>query len=191
MISFVTLYFEMHNKFIFIPKVIRIFFSSICIFLPIVAFSQPVQTVRGSISDADSRSRLPGAAVAVFKDSILVGGMYADESGLFKIENVPVGRITIRANYLGYEPLVIPNIMLNSGKEIVLNLEMREKIVQGDSVVITSGSRTEARNEMATVSARPFTIEETQRYAGTKNDPARMAQNFAGVTGANDARNDK
>jgi hypothetical protein len=43
---------------------------------------------------------------------------------------------------------------------------------------------------LATVSARSFNVEETGRYAGSRNDPARMAANFAGVSGANDARND-
>jgi len=43
---------------------------------------------------------------------------------------------------------------------------------------------------MAVVSARTFTIEETQRYAGALGDPARMAGNFAGVSGSNDSRND-
>ena len=45
-------------------------------------------------------------------------------------------------------------------------------------------------NEMATVSARAFTVEETDRYAGSRGDPARMASNFAGVQGADDSRND-
>ena len=45
-------------------------------------------------------------------------------------------------------------------------------------------------NKMATVSARSFSVEESNRFAGSKNDVARMAQNFAGVQGADDSRND-
>ncbi|HEX8656061.1 MAG TPA: TonB-dependent receptor, partial [Hymenobacter sp.] len=47
-----------------------------------------------------------------------------------------------------------------------------------------------ANNELATVSARPFAPLEANRYAGSLGDPARMAQNFAGVGSANDTRND-
>ena len=47
-----------------------------------------------------------------------------------------------------------------------------------------------AKNEFAAVSARSFEVEETSRFSGSRNDPARMASNFAGVSGANDARND-
>ena len=45
-------------------------------------------------------------------------------------------------------------------------------------------------NEFVTVSGRPFNTEDTKRYAGALGDPSRMAANFAGVTGANDSRND-
>ena len=43
---------------------------------------------------------------------------------------------------------------------------------------------------MTTVSARSFSVEESKRYAGSLNDVSRMAQNFAGVQGGNDSRND-
>ena len=43
---------------------------------------------------------------------------------------------------------------------------------------------------MALVSARSFNIDETNRYAGSLNDPSRMAANFAGVVAGNDSRND-
>jgi hypothetical protein len=36
-------------------------------------------------------------------------------------------------------------------------------------------------NSMATVSARTFSVEETSRYAGGLDDPARLASAFAGV----------
>ncbi|MBN1158090.1 MAG: carboxypeptidase regulatory-like domain-containing protein [Bacteroidales bacterium] len=39
------------------------------------------------------------------------------------------------------------------------------------------------------ISARSFTIEETEKYAGSWGDPARMSLNFAGVMTANDQIN--
>ena len=46
------------------------------------------------------------------------------------------------------------------------------------------------KNEMALVSARKFSVEETNLYAGSRGEPARMATNFAGVQGSDDSRND-
>ena len=45
-------------------------------------------------------------------------------------------------------------------------------------------------NEMGAGSGRMFSVEETNRYSGSRRDPARMASDFAGVRGANDSRND-
>ena len=49
--------------------------------------------------------------------------------------------------------------------------------------------RGENINKMATVSARTFSVEETKRYAGSIDDPARMASSYAGV-GVVDGNND-
>ncbi len=43
---------------------------------------------------------------------------------------------------------------------------------------------------MITVSGPYFSVEETKRYAGSFNDPARMAASYAGVTGTPDGNND-
>lgn len=41
------------------------------------------------------------------------------------------------------------------------------------------------KNKMALVSARAFTVEETRRYAGGLDDPARLVSAFSGVTTGN------
>ena len=82
---------------------------------------------------------------------------------------------------------------MTSGKEVVLNIPMEEKVTEQTEVTIesrTGNEKQRASNELALLSSRSFSIEETRRYAGSRNDPARMASNFAGVSGANDGRND-
>jgi hypothetical protein len=59
-----------------------------------------------------------------------------------------------------------------------------------DEVVITPGvEKNKPINEMATVSTRTFSVEETRKFAAAVNDPARMAQSFAGVVSTNDGNN--
>lgn len=67
---------------------------------------------------------------------------------------------------------------------------MEESIIEIEEVTIVARRNGEVSNEMATVSAREFSVAETNRYAGSRGEPARMASNFAGVQGANDSRND-
>ena len=172
------------------PSALLILFICGSIAFPVTA-QDLTQTVRGVIKDKDSRSTLPGAAVAIYKDSSLVTGATTDMNGIYRIENVPVGRYTVVASFLGYKQIVIPNVIVGSGKEVIMPLELEESVIKMEEVQITATrNRGEALNEMATVSARTFSVEETERYAGSRGDPARMASNFAGVQGADDSRND-
>ena len=140
------------------------------------------QNIRGSVVDKESQMPLIGAEVAVLSTSPMLGTA-TDLDGQFRLENLPVGRHTVQVTYLGYEPLVLPNLLLTSGKELVLKLELVESTVTLEVATVTAQlDKSEALNEMATVSARSFSVEETARYAFSAFDPARMAQNFAGVT---------
>ena len=47
--------------------------------------------------------------------------------------------------------------------------------------MVRAFSKDKPLNEMAQVSARSFTVEETERYAGSIGDPSRMAASYAGV----------
>lgn len=158
--------------------------------VPAALFSQTVQTIRGSIVDKESKAPLPGVSVRVYKDSTLVSGASSDMDGNYRLANIAVGRYTVRAGTLGYQPVEQKNIIVNSGKEMILNLEMEESATKMNEVVIEGNTKEGTINEMTSVSARSFSIDETNRYAGSRGDPARMASNFAGVQGADDSRND-
>lgn len=148
------------------------------------------QTVRGQVIDIDGESPLVGAAVFVLNSDPPLGA-YTDVEGNFRIAGVPVGRCDLKISYLGYEDKVMPNLLLGSAKEMVLTVGLTEKVVKLDEVIITAQERKgEVVDEMATVSARTFSTEETSRYAGTFNDPARMASSFAGVTSNAEGNND-
>ena len=153
--------------------------------------AQPLtQVIRGRIMDRDNKISLPGANVAIYKDSVMVKGGVTDNDGFYRIEKVPLGRYTLIASYLGYQSKRFSDINVNSAKEIILNIELEESIVNMEEVNIKARSRFESVNEMATLSARTFNVDETDRYAGSRGDPARMASNYAGVQGTDDSSND-
>jgi hypothetical protein len=147
------------------------------------------QTIRGTIVDKQTQSPLPGAMIQLL-NSDPAKVCTSDENGKFRLESVPLGRWQIKFSLLSYKER-IQSIILTSGKEIVLQVELEENAVQADEVtIIAEQDKTKSNNKMATVSSRLFSTEEAARYAGSRNDPARMAANFAGVSGANDSRND-
>lgn len=164
---------------------------TVLFFLSSFSFSQNLtQTIRGKVIDKEAKSELPAANIILLKDSTQIAGTAADMNGIFRMENIPVGRYSLKAFYLGYQSFVISDIIVSSAKEVILNIEMEESAMKMEEVVVTATKKGEVRNEMATVSARTFSVEETNRYAGSRSDPARMASNFAGVQGTDDSEND-
>ncbi|NQY11811.1 MAG: TonB-dependent receptor [Flavobacteriales bacterium] len=168
-----------------------ILLSAILMLTTSAAMAQELtQTVKGRIIDMQTQAPIPFANVFIL-DSDPPKGATTDIDGYFKITEIPIGRISIRASFTGYETITYSNIELTSSKEIVLSFQMEESAVKIDEVVITAKSKKdETNNKMSIVSARVFSVEESKRYAGTNNDVSRMAMNYAGVRAANDATND-
>lgn len=148
------------------------------------------QTIRGRVIDTDAKTPLVGATIIVL-DTDPVVGTVTDPDGEFHLPGIPVRRQGIKVSYVGYREKVLNNLMVVSGKELVLNIELEEKIQEVDEVVVKAWSRKDQPiNDMASVSARSFTIEETERFAGSLGDPAKLVANYAGVVYAGDSRND-
>ena len=145
--------------------------------------AQITQVVKGTVRDKDSQIPLPGATIIVETANPQIGAT-TDTEGIFKLEKVPIGRQTIRISFIGYEPYIIRELMVSSGKEIVLNIELKESSIALEGVTIKAYSNKEQPiNTMASISARQLNAEEANRYAGGFDDPARLATAFAGVSG--------
>jgi hypothetical protein len=154
--------------------------------LIITAMSQSsplTQVVKGHVVDAQSKAGLIGANVVVVGTDL---GAATDSEGTFRIPRVPVGRHTLKVMYMGYQSLIIPEVLVGSAKEVEVMAELEEKILQGEEIVVTPDiDKNRPLNTMSTVSARSFSVEEAQRYAGGFDDPARLASSFAGITYGN------
>lgn len=148
------------------------------------------QTIRGTVVDAVTGYALIGANVILI-DSDPILGTSTDLNGRFTLKEVPLGRQGIEVRYVGYSTKLIPNLFLSSGKEIQVLVNLEENAMDMEEVVVRYTKRKDkAQNEMAMVSSRTFSVEETERFAGSLGDPARMVANYAGVMTHNDSRND-
>ncbi len=149
-----------------------------------------MQTIRGKVVDEDSQMPLIGATI-ILLGSDPIAGTITNIDGRFTLENVLVGRIELKVSSMGYEEKVIPNILVGSGHEVHLNISLTESLTELNEVIVSGKKyKTEAANEMALLSSRAFTVEETKRYAGTFNDPARMVSAYAGVSNDPHGNND-
>ena len=152
-------------------------------------FSQ-VQVVKGQVKDLQGDYPLIGATVLLIGSDPVMGAV-TDLEGNFQIADVPVGRQNFAVQYIGYKSITLPNVLVTAGKQVVLNIKLEESVEQLQEIVVTADADKDLPiNELAKVSARTFSLEEVTRFSGGRNDVARLATSFAGVSAPNDSRND-
>lgn len=137
------------------------------------------QTIHGKVFDDMTKEALPFATIVV-KDTDPPIGVVSDMDGNFILENINVGRQTLVFSLIGYSSYEMKELLIGSGQFINLNIGMQESSADLDEVVVRVNKSTPL-NSMATLSSRQFTVEESQRYAGGLDDPARLVSSFAGV----------
>jgi len=147
------------------------------------------QNIRGVLIDKLSQVPIPGAVILIVNDS-LNKATQTDENGNYVLVNISPNRYTIKASFFGYKVVFIPNVLVSSGKETILDITMEEDLKMLDEVVVKVNDKNKTISDLTTNSARAFSMEEVNRYAGGRSDPARLVANFAGVSAPDDSRND-
>lgn len=148
------------------------------------------QSIRGRVTDLDSGYPIVGVNI-VLLGSDPIKGTTTDLDGNYLLTDVPVGRVSLKYTFIGYKEIILYDQLLERGKELFLNITLEEEVTSMDEIVIVAKrDPTILNNDAAVVATRAFDVQETRRYAGSRNDIARMASNYAGVANADDARND-
>ena len=147
------------------------------------SIGKSVQTVRGIVTDAASGQPLSYATVVLLNTNPLKGSS-TDSLGRFHIGKVPIGRYDIAVSAVGYEPVVLREVLLFSAKESYNEVSLKERTLNLSEVVVRPNvNKEQPLNPMALAGARMFSVEETNRFAGGFDDPARLATSFAGIAG--------
>jgi hypothetical protein len=156
-----------------------LFFFSFC---PVkTAAQRPVQTLRGTVTDNASNVPVSYATV-ILQGTKPAIGTTTDSTGNFVLKNVPVGRYDVGVSMVGYQPSVVNEVQVSSGKETFITISLKEATTELKEVVVKRTiSKEHPLNSMASVSARMLSVEEASRYAGGFDDPARLVSSFAGV----------
>ena len=147
------------------------------------------QNIRGAIIDKFSQSPIIGASVQLVNNTPNKGTQ-TDTNGQYLLSDLVPNRYEIKITYIGYKDILIPNVVVTSGKEVILDITMEEDLKLLNEVVVNTSNKANTVNNLASISARTFSAEEVNRYAGGRSDPARLAANFAGVSAPDDSRND-
>lgn len=168
----------------------RIYFLICFVLITNVSFAQSNrQKIRGVVQDKFSQTTLPGATVQLYNQSEPKGSI-TDAVGNYVLTDISPGRYELKISFIGYKDVIVPNVIVVSGKETILDIEMEENVTKLNEVEVIANSKDKTVNNLATISARTFSTEEVNRYSGGRSDAARLVANFAGVSTPDDSRND-
>lgn len=145
------------------------------------------QNIRGIVLDKLSQTPIIGATIIVQNSTKQT---QTDNSGNYLLTDMAPDRYEIKVSFSGYKEVIIPNVIVTSGKEVILDITMEDEFNKLNEVVVKASNKVGTINKLATVSARTFSMEEVNRFAGGRSDVARLAANFAGVSTPDDSRND-
>ena len=138
------------------------------------------QRMRGTVVDAINHEPVAYATIILTDQPKLTA--ITDSLGRFVIDNVPVGRHNMKCQYVGYETVEMNELLVTSAKETYVDVMLNESQTElRELVVRTKVVKEKAINRMVITGGRMFSVEETSRYAGGFDDPARLATAFAGV----------
>ena len=161
-----------------LKKLLPLLFISISI----IAYSQESnQKISGQILDESSQTPIPFANITIQNSNPLIGTI-TDINGNFSFEKVALGRYNILVSFIGYEPVIVTDVLVTAAKEVKLTITLKENATSLDEIVLKPRVQKEKPlNRTAAVSAKMLSVEEASRYAGGFDDPARLASSFAGV----------
>ena len=140
------------------------------------------QTIRGRVLDAVTNAPIPSVSINL---SGKTDKIEVDTEGVFRLTQTPVGRYTFSAMCVGYQSVTLQNIVVETGKETILEVRMTASNTLLESFEVSS--------TLASISkiglAQSVNMETLQRLPANFNDVARMLTTVAGVSAENDGAN--
>ena len=152
-------------------------------FISSIKAQEITQILRGRVIEAVSKAPISDAAITINNTKFSTS---ANTEGVFQMEQIPVGRYRLTISSVGFQPLILTDILVESGKETVLEIVLNTSTTALDTFVYIAQSSDRSAINFPSVSL----IEKLRfQYPATFADPARYASFAAGVATDNDQAN--
>ena len=142
--------------------------------------AQNTGSISGIIVNKIDQKVVSGATITIGNKKAI-----SDSTGKFRINQIQTGSYTLRISSIGFYDASLFNILVSSGNENSLNIELEPSINELQTVTVTSGGRKTAK--VATLetplSVQRLTSEEIKRNPGGNFDISRVIQSLPGVGG--------
>ncbi len=106
------------------------FFVLLFISFPLLASGG---SIKGKVTDKATKEALIGANVVVQSKQI---GAASDINGFYIIKNIPAGTYTIKASYVGYEPVEQKDVVVKNFQVVEVNFELESDFTLAECIVI-------------------------------------------------------
>ncbi len=132
---------------------------------------QATATITGKVTDAATKSPLSMASVQVVGTAL---GATTNSEGAYRIERVPLGRVSLKASRVGYAPVVSGEITVDSARSYSVNITLSVQ------ALILSGTTTTGIVDPASGARAPFSV---TTVAGEKLDVAAVGSPLEALAG--------
>lgn len=150
------------------------------------ATSQETSSITGKVTEESTGLPLRRVTIGVLQGETLVAGGKTMPDGFFTITDVPVGEYTVRFNLVGYNTLLLDNVVVVSGEPTDMRVQL--SIVSTEEISVEE-NRFVRPNDIAN-SIKSLRYEEIRRSPGGFEDIGRVLQTLPGVSFVNSGRND-
>ncbi len=164
--------------------IIRFFLLFIAVFSISFSNAQSV-SIKGRIFDKQSNEALPFVNILVQGTGI---GTASDINGLYKLENIQPGLISIEVSSVGYKRIMISDIKVTRARTTDLDIGLERDSKTLDVIEISASAftkRAESPLSLYTIGAS-----EIERNPGGGRDISKVLQSLPGVAGSVGFRND-
>lgn len=100
-----------------------------------MSFAQTRSRISGVVRDAKAGKPLVGVNVIIEGTEL---GAATDENGQYIIINVPVGTYRVRASMIGYETMVMKDVLVSAERVTKLDFNLVQTVIEGSVVEVTA-----------------------------------------------------
>jgi len=163
-------------------------FKSLLVFGFIIASSllskaqnTPQARVSGYITDKNTLKPIAGISINL---EPINKGTTTDSSGFFRITNITPGSYNLTLSSINYNAKTVSNLVLTSGNETTISVEMEAAAKKLDEIVILNRRNTARATSLESpLSVQRMTTEEIKRNPGGNFDISKVIQSLPGVGG--------
>ena len=146
---------------------------------------RPVGTIVGRVLSGTNNAGIPEARIEVMGTGRTA---VTTDGGRYLLDSVPVGAWRVRATAIGFDPVILSDVLVGSGKPVELEVRLAPRVVQLEEVAVDApyfSPQIESATSNQTLSA-----EDVRRAPGVQEDVVRAVALLPGVAVTTGGRND-